>query len=729
MTARSIDASASRDATTTPTTRHAASASTQSPASGIHGATASPVPDATTRFSVQPGLQPGARFSRTLPFGAQVTGSDHTRFRLWAPTAERVELVIAPSASEAQSTGATIMPMRTAEGGWFELEAECGAGTRYLYRVHPEDPNGSVLDVPDPASRFQPDDVHEPSEVIAPTAYAWQHPEWRGLPWEETVLYELHVGSFGGYRGVIEKLPEIKALGVTAIELMPLNDFPGARNWGYDGVLPFAPDATYGRPEELKALIDAAHGLGLMVFLDVVYNHFGPDGNYLHAYAESFFKAGTHTPWGPAIDFDRAEVREFFFENALYWLLEYRFDGLRLDAVHAIDNDGWLRELSERVHSTVSQGHHVHLVLENERNTSSLLVHHFQAQWSDDAHNTLHVLLTGEKESYYEAFATDPLQKLARVLGEGFVYQGEPSPIHDGAPRGEPSGSLPPSAFVFFLQNHDQTGNRAFGERLRALTDDDSLRAATALMLLSPQIPMLFMGEETGSRQPFCFFTGYTGDLADAVREGRRKEFAKFDAFNDPEKRKRIPDPNDVGTFTLSKPFGPHIDQDADDIAAWRGFYHDALAARRQYVIPGLQGGAHALGAQVIDGAIVACWRLTNGNRLTLGLNLSARDASVPACPARDARGQPIAASCFDGALRNASVDARDSDVAAVIGGTPPCVDTPIFETLPGAAEAFGEGRLLARSFVAMVCEPDGALLSSGRIGTKAPPATPGATT
>ncbi|MGI4984227.1 MAG: malto-oligosyltrehalose trehalohydrolase, partial [Janthinobacterium lividum] len=473
-------------------------------------------------------------FTRTLPFGAQLIGAERARFRLWAPSRDAVTLEIEGQSGRAMTAGAE---------GWFEIETDCQAGARYQYRFD------ESLVVPDPASRFQPEDVHGPSVVVDPKGYTWQHPGWHGLPWEETILYELHTGACGGYRGVMEKLPALKALGVTAVELMPLNDFPGARNWGYDGVLPFAPDATYGSPDELKALIDAAHGLGMMVFLDVVYNHFGPDGNYLHAYAEPFFKAGTHTPWGPAIDFDRPEVRDFFFENALYWLMEYRFDGLRLDAVHAIDNDGWLRELSERVQSSVEQGRHVHLVLENERNTSSLLVQHFQAQWSDDAHNTMHVLLTGETESYYEAFAEKPLHKLARLLGEGFVYQGQASPIHDGETRGEPSGSLPSTAFVFFLQNHDQVGNRAFGERLRLLTNDDALRAATALMLLSPQIPMLFMGEENGAREPFFFFTGYSGELADAVREGRRKEFAKFAAFNDEARREEIPDPNAEHTF------------------------------------------------------------------------------------------------------------------------------------------------------------------------------------
>ena len=606
-------------------------------------------------------------FSHTLPFGAQLIGRNRARFRLWAPSCDAIGLEI---------DGAAPLAMQSAGEGWFEIEADCGPGARYQYRIN------DSLSVPDPASRFQPDDVHGPSQIICPSDYVWQHPEWLGRPWEETVLYELHVGACGGYAGVAARLPELKALGVTAIELMPLNDFPGARNWGYDGVLPFAPDASYGTPDELKALIDAAHGQGLMVFLDVVYNHFGPDGNYLHAYAESFFKAGTHTPWGPAINFDAPEVRDFFFENALYWLMEYRFDGLRLDAVHAIDNDGWLRELSERVHAAAEVGRQVHLVLENERNTAGLLVHHFEAQWSDDAHNTLHVLLTGETESYYEAFAERPLDKLARLLGEGFVYQGEPSPIHDGAPRGECSTSLPPSAFVFFLQNHDQVGNRAFGERLRSLTDDDSLRAATALMLLCPQIPMLFMGEENGSRQPFFFFTGYTGDLADAVREGRRKEFAKFAAFNDEARRAQIPDPNHPDTFARSSlpaadatdaadaadaadanaPRGATLnsssggdDRDVDDAAAWRAFYQDALAVRHAHVTPGLHG-AKALGARVIGaqdrpqaqhasdqtsggvpptGAVVARWQLNDGQILNIVVNLGATeiaavDATLP---------------------------------------------------------------------------------------------------
>jgi maltooligosyltrehalose trehalohydrolase len=482
--------------------------------------------------------------------------------------------------------------------------------------------------------------VHGPSEVIDPRAYTWQHAHWHGRPWEETVLYELHVGTLGGYAGVMKRLPAIAELGVTAIELMPLNDFPGERNWGYDGVLPYAPDSAYGRPDELKALIDAAHGLGLNVFLDVVYNHFGPDGNYLHQYAKPFFREGTHTPWGPAIDFNRTEVSDFFCDNALYWINEYRFDGLRFDAVHAIDNHEWLRDLSDHIRAKVRHGRHVHLVLENEHNSASLLETYFDAQWNDDAHNTLHVLLTGETEGYYHAFADQPIRKLARVLSEGFAYQGEPSPIHDGKPRGEPSGHVSPTSFVMFLQNHDQIGNRAFGERLRKLSSPDALRAATALLLLSPQIPLLFMDEEFGSDQPFLFFTDYAGDLADAVREGRRREFARFASFSDEKRRAQIPDPNSPQTFAASS---PPVDNaahpNAQERLDWMHFYKSALAVRAKLVTPRLEH-SKALGTSVLtaqDGsdttALVARWRLDDGETLSIALNLGSDDVTLPDIP------------------------------------------------------------------------------------------------
>ena len=563
-----------------------------------------------------------------LPFGAQLVGAasakPRTRFRFWAPSCDAVQVTIESGPQQG------VVDMTPTGNGWFEAEAACGAGTLYRFRLD------SGLAVPDPASRFQPQDVHGPSEVIDPRAYAWQHTRWHGRPWEEAVLYELHVGALGGYAGVAKRLPALAELGVTAIELMPLNDFPGARNWGYDGVLPYAPDSAYGRPDELKALIDTAHGLGLAVLIDVVYNHFGPDGNYLNQYAKPFFRDGSPTPWGPAIDFSRIEVREFFCDNALYWLNEYRFDGLRIDAVHAISNDDWLRELADHIRAKMQHGRHVYLVLENERNTASLLDTDFDAQWNDDAHNTLHVLLTGEQDGYYRAYAEQPIRKLARVLGEGFAYQGEASPIHDGAPRGEASAHLAPTSFVMFLQNHDQIGNRAFGERLRTLCSDDALRAATALLLLSPQIPLLFMDEEYGSQQPFLFFTDYTGDLAEAVREGRRREFARFPAFNDESRRAQIPDPNDPRTFAASSPPVASDASDVDERRSWMHFYKSALTVRAKLIAPRL-AHARALGANVLtvkDGtdadALVARWRLGDGQTLSIALNLAPNAVLFP---------------------------------------------------------------------------------------------------
>jgi maltooligosyltrehalose trehalohydrolase len=579
----------------------------------------------------EPRVEPRSHYHYRLPFGAEwladAQPAPQTRFRFWAPSAQGVEVLI--------ESGGTrpVVPMHAEGNGWYTATAPCGAGTRYRYRIDGE------LDVPDPAARFQPDDVAGPSEVIDPGEYTWQHPQWRGRPWAETVLYELHVGAMGGYRGVASRLQALAELGVTTIELMPLNDFVGQRNWGYDGVLPFAPDSSYGRPEELKALIDAAHGLGLSVMLDVVYNHFGPEGNFLGRYAAPFFREA-QTPWGQAIDFDRREVGQFFAENALYWLNEYRFDGLRFDAVHAIGNDRWLKELAAQIRLGVDPGREIHLVLENERNTASLLGGaHFDAQWNDDAHNVLHVLLTGEDEGYYAAYCENATGRLARVLGEGFAYQGDPSPIHEGEPRGEPSGHLPPSAFVAFLQNHDQVGNRAFGERLSMLCDADALRAATALLLLGPQVPLLFMDEEYGSERPFLFFTDYHDALAEAVREGRRGEFAKFSAFADAKRRASIPDPNAIATFEASCALTP-AQRDEARSRDWFAFYQSALAVRNRLIAPRLHH-ARALGAQPIAGsggasarALIARWQLDDGGTLAIALNLEATPVAFASAPA-----------------------------------------------------------------------------------------------
>ncbi|MBA1429852.1 malto-oligosyltrehalose trehalohydrolase [Pseudomonas orientalis] len=548
------------------------------------------------------------RTLETWPHGALMLDAQHTRFALWAPDAFYVSVELQEGKSVA---------MLPQADGWFEVEIACPAGTLYRFNIDGE------RDVPDPASRAQALDVHGWSRVVDPLAYQWQHSHWQGRPWHEAVIYELHVGAMGGYAEVEKHLPRLAELGVTAIELMPLAQFPGERNWGYDGVLPYAPQATYGSPEQLKHLIDSAHGHGLAVILDVVYNHFGPDGNYLGQYAKGFFQEDVHTPWGAGIDFERREVRDFFLDNALMWLLEYRFDGLRLDAVHAIDNPGFLQELAQRVRQQVDTGRHVWLVLENELNQAGLLKHDFDAQWNDDFHNVLHVLLTGETDAYYSDFAEQPTAKLARCLGEGFIYQGQPT--RHGHARGEPSGELPPTAFVAFLQNHDQIGNRALGERLHQLCPPQALKAATALLLLSPMIPLMFMGDEVNAAEPFLFFTDHHGELAQAVREGRRNEFADFAAFHDPEQRERIPDPNALTTFLQSRPTLAENEH--------AQFYRHLLSLRHQYVVPHLPGSV-ALGARVLaDGAVTARWRLGNGSVLHIDLNLSAEPVDHQASP------------------------------------------------------------------------------------------------
>jgi len=483
--------------------------------------------------------------------------------------------------------------MRPREGGWFEADAACGAGATYRYVLD------SGLRVPDPAARAQADDVHGASLLIDPRTYRWRNGDWRGRPWSEAILYELHAGVLGGFAGVVGELDRLAELGVRAVELMPINDFPGKRNWGYDGVLPFAPDRAYGSPDDLKALIDAAHARGLMIFLDVVYNHFGPDGNYLASYAPQFFRQDVATPWGPAIDFRRAEVREFFTENVLYWLMEYRIDGLRFDAVHAITEPDWLDEMAAKVRATVERTRHVHLILEHDGNIAAHLRRDFDAQWNDDGHHALHVLLTGEGEGYYADYATSAHRK--------------------GAPRGTPSADLRPTAFVLFLQNHDQIGNRAFGERLTTQADARALEAAIALQLLCPQIPLLFMGEENASQSPFHFFTDFHGELADTVREGRRKEFAGFASFRNPERREQIPDPNANETFANSRP------RPGPDAERRHALYRELIALRARHLAPRLNGTS-AISAEAIGpSAVLARWRLGDGTIWTLASNLGAQ--------------------------------------------------------------------------------------------------------
>jgi maltooligosyltrehalose trehalohydrolase len=532
-------------------------------------------------------------------FGPRVEAPDRTSFRVWAPAARYVLLNL---------EGMPDIRMNSREGGWYQAKARCGPGTRYRFRI-------GDTSVPDPASRMQADDVHGASVVIDSRSYEWRCESWKGLRWESAVIYELHPGLLGGFAGVQNHLTRLADLGVTAIELMPIADFPGGRNWGYDGVLPFAPDRAYGTPDELKALIDAAHGHGLMVFLDVVYNHFGPDGNYLSLYAPQFFDESKHTPWGAAINFALPEVRRFFIENSLYWLSEFRFDGLRFDAVHAIPDKSFLCHLAREIRAAIPAERHVHLVVENDDNDASLLRAGFDAQWDDDLHHVLHVMLTRERHGYYEDYADTPAHKLARALSDGFVYQGDPSTFRGGGRRGSRSEGLSPTAFVSFLQNHDQIGNRAFGERLTVVADPQKLKAAVALVLLAPQIPLIFMGEEVGARAPFLYFTHHCDpSLAEAVREGRRQEFATFPEFADEHKRAQIPDPNAPETFERCRVEFPDNDR--------RTLYTRLLRLRREWLFSRLKG-AVSIGAEVIGpSAVRAAWRFQDDSRLTIACNL-----------------------------------------------------------------------------------------------------------
>jgi maltooligosyltrehalose trehalohydrolase len=532
-------------------------------------------------------------------FGPQLFENGRTKFRLWAPSRQDVVL---------QIEGRPDQPMVASDDGWREAEAFCRPGTRYRFRA------GDTA-FPDPASRMQARDVHDWSVVVDSSDYEWHCVGWKGRPWRETVIYELHPGLLGGFTGIREQLPRLRDVGVTAIELMPIADFPGERNWGYDGVLPYAPDRAYGEPNELRALIDDAHAHGLMVFLDVVYNHFGPDGNYLGVYAPQFFDETKHTPWGAAINFAEPNVRRFFIENALYWLLEFRFDGLRFDAVHAILDKSFLRELAREIRAHIPSDRHIHLVLENDNNDSELLRDGYTAQWNDDLHHVLHVLLTGETDGYYNDYAEAPAEKLARALVRGFVYQGEESPFRGGERRGKSTDGLGPVSFVSFLQNHDQIGNRAFGERLTDLAKPEALEAAIALLLLAPQIPLIFMGEEVGAREPFLYFTDHRDvSLAETVKNGRRQEFAKFPEFADERKRASIPDPNAPETFERSR---PHF-----AVNSRTELYKRLLHVRRETIMP-LANEIHSAEAHAVgEHTVLAKWRLSAGRSLTIACNL-----------------------------------------------------------------------------------------------------------
>ncbi|MBI4010701.1 MAG: malto-oligosyltrehalose trehalohydrolase [Candidatus Rokubacteria bacterium] len=501
--------------------------------------------------------------------------ADGVRFRVWAPRCRRVDVRVLAPGPEA------LVPLAPGADGVFEaLVPGVRPGARYRYRL-----DGGA-ERPDPVSRSQPEGVHGPSEVVDPRAFAWSDAAWRGVPRRDLCLYELHVGTFtdaGTFDGVVPHLAELRDLGLTAIELMPVAEFPGGRNWGYDGVHLYAPQSTYGGPEGLRRLVDAAHRVGLAVLLDVVYNHLGPEGNYLADYGP-YVSTRERTPWGPAVDYDgdgSTGVRRHVVGNARHWVREYHLDGVRLDAVHAI-RDGspthLLAELGDALEADGrALGREVHVIAESNRNDRRIVLprsrggYGLAAQWSDDLHHALHVTLTGARGGYYEDFQGG-LDDLEVALRSAWVFQGRFS-TYRGFVLGTEAGDLPGEAFVVFAQNHDQVGNQARGDRLATRLSLAALKVAAATVLCAPYLPLLFMGEEYGETAPFAFFTGFLDPaLGDAVRVGRRREFVKF-AWDG-----EVPDPQDPATFTACR-----LDRRrrAEPPQAWIAAWYQALLRLR----------------------------------------------------------------------------------------------------------------------------------------------------
>jgi maltooligosyltrehalose trehalohydrolase len=523
--------------------------------------------------------------------GAEIE-DDIGDFRVWAPAAKRITLRLMGQETTRDRE------MRR-EGEHFHLQLSARAGDRYFYIVDENKP------VPDPVSRFLPDGVHGPTEIVDPAAFAWTDRDWRGLRLEDCIIYELHVGTFtpqGTFDAAIERLLYLRQLGVTMIELMPVAAFPGTRNWGYDGVSIYAVQASYGGPQGLRRFVDAAHAAGLAVMLDVVYNHLGNEGNYLRFFGP-YFTDRHKTPWGEAINYDQAccqGVRDYVVQNALYWIREYHIDGLRLDAVQTILDDSPKHILAEIAESATllarELGRHVCMIAETDRNEEKIVRpraqggYGFDALWSDDFHHAVHAFFTGERVGFYQDFGAP--QQIARALNEGFVFQGQPFQFWNGLPRGTPAKDLSAPAHVIYLQNHDLVGNRPGGERLTALLPFGARLLLAALLLLAPQTPLLFMGQEYDEQNPFFFFTDY-GDLLlqNGVREGRCKEFAEFGfQFGD------VSDPQAPATFERSK-LNWRLAEGDNRMLAW---YRSLLAMRKKYVIT----GERTCVAEVTDGVI-----------------------------------------------------------------------------------------------------------------------------
>ncbi|MDP9730024.1 UNVERIFIED_ORG: maltooligosyltrehalose trehalohydrolase [Rhizobium sp. SORGH_AS260] len=556
-------------------------------------------------------------------WGVQFDAAGDTRFRIWAPGSDAPRLVINGAEYEMRSEG----------NGWYEaVAADVSGGATYHFVL----PDGR--EIPDPASHWQEGGLDGPSTIIDHD-FAWRHENWTGRPWHEAVIYEIHIGTFteeGTFRAAEKKLERLAELGITVIEVMPLASFQGDRGWGYDGDLQFAPQRDYGSPDDLKAFIDAAHGLGMMVLLDVVYNHFGPEGNFLQTYAPDFFQKN-ETPWGPAPDFDSVDVRSYFLQNALYWLQTYRFDGLRIDAADHLAGGGgevdFLTELAQTIRYKVT-GRHVYLVIEDARNTAKPMTPEedapplVDAQWNDDFHHVVHVMTTGEDGGLYQDFVSDPESLLRRSLATGFVYQGDPRPSRDFAGSGERSDHLSPQTFVNFLHNHDQAGNRLCGERLRALLEPALFNILECILLLSPQTPLMFMGDDHASTQPFYFFSDHPQPDREAAIKGRLRQAEMFQGALPGNARDLVQDPNDVRTRLLSTLNWRQADEEDGRRAS--EILSGLLAKRRQYVWPLLAsefGGGTALGSPARTLAID--WAFAAG-RLQLRANLSDAPADLP---------------------------------------------------------------------------------------------------
>ncbi len=560
-------------------------------------------------------------------FGAEVLPTGAVRFRLFAPAADSIRLALEGAPAP--------LPLEKLDSGWYELttdQAQPGSLYRFLL------PDGTS--VPDPASRFQPRDIAGPSEVIDPAAYHWQDAAWQGRPWRETVLYELHVGAFtpeGTFAAAAAKLDHLAAVGITAIELMCIADFPGLRNWGYDSVLMYAPDSSYGRPEDLKAFVDAAHARGIQVILDVVYNHFGPEGNYLALYFPQFFTKEHCTPWGDALNFDEhsagdcaTQVREFIIQNALYWVEEFHIDGLRLDASHAIIDPSprhVLDEMSDRIRAfaDAQQPHRrIHLIREDEHNIASELVRnprgkarHYTAQWN---HDMSHLLGAGMRSNFDGDQHDDETRRISHSVAEGYILAEE-----DKESRGEPSHAhlcdIPPTAFISFVQTHDLIGNRIAGERIHALIPPQHVHAVMAVLLLVPQVPMLFMGDEFAATSPFPYFCDFHGQLGLDVSKGRREFLQTLHHASD-EDLARAPDPQADTTFQSAKLNWQELEHPVQ--AAWLPWYRNILRVRLEKIAPLISrlGGRCGQPRVLAANAFEVTWSLNDHHTLTVSANL-----------------------------------------------------------------------------------------------------------